>query len=170
MTGVDASHSEFQTVLIEALATALQTSPSCIMLDSGVSIGARRLRSARRLTAGVNGNAGVRKDVTEDWVNDALKNSGLEDHICSKVGTGTECQVQGTGGFTTTTTEMPWGMPWWAWFLICLGICCLFAFCCLPLLGAPMAGKNKSKANRDMEVVYEVYDVPDDNAPLSTAY
>eukprot|EP00971_Amphidinium_carterae_P244356 4851910-Amphidinium_carterae.1 len=42
---------------------------------------------------------------------------------------------------------MPWGMPWWAWFLICLGSCCLLAFCCLPLLAAPaMGGKKKSKA------------------------
>merc|ERR1712019_173914 len=28
-------------------------------------------------------------------------------------------------GFTiTTTTEMPWGLPWFFWFLLCCGLCC----------------------------------------------
>eukprot|EP00971_Amphidinium_carterae_P263224 5222428-Amphidinium_carterae.1 len=40
------------------------------------------------------------------------------------------------GTFSTTTTEMPWGMPWWAWFLICCLSALLCCLCCLPLAGA----------------------------------
>mmetsp|Transcript_43998 Transcript_43998/g.104118 ORF Transcript_43998/g.104118 Transcript_43998/m.104118 type:complete len:214 (+) Transcript_43998:123-764(+) len=67
---------------------------------------------------------------------------------------------------TTTTSEMPWGLPWWAWFLICCGILLLCALCCLPLLGGGAAmgsGKKKSKKTGDVETVttYEVVDEPD---------
>eukprot|EP00971_Amphidinium_carterae_P143495 2843059-Amphidinium_carterae.1 len=63
---------------------------------------------------------------------------------------------------------MPWGLPWWAWFLICCGICSLCAFLCLPLLGAPaMGGKKKSKTPASTEVVYEVVDVPDETVAMT---
>jgi len=146
----------------------LQTALDCVTAEATTDT--RRLLSARRLVTGTKGSAGVNKDMTEDEINEALKNPSLTTDICSQLSTGTECRVEGTGGFTTTT-EMPWGMPWWAWFLICLGSCCLLAFCCLPLLAAPaMGGKKKSKATPSTEVVYEVVDVPDDNVPLTTAY
>mmetsp|Transcript_48375 Transcript_48375/g.89064 ORF Transcript_48375/g.89064 Transcript_48375/m.89064 type:complete len:512 (-) Transcript_48375:325-1860(-) len=45
---------------------------------------------------------------------------------------------------TTTTTEMPWGMPWWTWFLVCVGAIGAFCCVCLPWLsvgGAPQLNK-----------------------------
>jgi len=69
---------------------------------------------------------------------------------------------------------MPWGLPWWAWFLICCGMITLCLVCCLPLLAAPaaMAGGKKrtqSKASTDVETVsvYEVIDEPDAVVPLT---
>jgi len=60
---------------------------------------------------------------------------------------------------TTTTSEMPWGLPWWAWFLICCGTLLLCLMCFVPVCCAPAAVRSSSKTTT--ETSYVVVDEPD---------
>mmetsp|Transcript_23221 Transcript_23221/g.42738 ORF Transcript_23221/g.42738 Transcript_23221/m.42738 type:complete len:598 (+) Transcript_23221:70-1863(+) len=141
------------------------TSQDCVVVDSESS--SRRLHGVhgRRLTTTLTGHGGIRKGETNDELHKDCANTELVELICSRLGLGpTECGANVTCDLFTTTTEMPWGMPWWAWFLTCCAICSICGFFCLPLLAGPalMGGKKKkSKGTPSTEVVYEVVDVPD---------
>jgi len=55
------------------------------------------------------------------------------------------------GTFSTTTTEMPWGMPWWAWFLIfsLSALLCCCCCCCLPLGACARRRKQDEEEEED---------------------
>eukprot|EP00971_Amphidinium_carterae_P313887 6238474-Amphidinium_carterae.1 len=59
---------------------------------------------------------------------------------------------------------MPWGLPWWAWLFICLGMLIL----CGLAAGIAAALMNRPKAKKSPEMVTEtqwvVEDVMDDEA------
>merc|ERR1712110_902020 len=71
-------------------------------------------------------------------------------------------------GTITTTTEMPWGFPWFGWMLLCCGLCCCLSLCCAGPLGAlPFLGgkKKPTKTPAPMAqptVVEEVVTVEDE--------
>merc|ERR1712048_1412532 len=76
-------------------------------------------------------------------------------------------------GFTvTTTTEMPWGLPWFFWFLLCCGLCCCLSLCCggplgvLPFLGGKKKPTKKPAPAPQPTVVEEVVTV-EDEVPLT---
>mmetsp|Transcript_33908 Transcript_33908/g.79298 ORF Transcript_33908/g.79298 Transcript_33908/m.79298 type:complete len:204 (-) Transcript_33908:239-850(-) len=81
---------------------------------------------------------------------------------------------------TSTTTDMPWGIPWWGWFFIC---CALLL--CLALIAAaasgpavtkarnkstPLMPENTSPAGFELETTYEVVEEPllEGGAPMAT--
>mmetsp|Transcript_285 Transcript_285/g.967 ORF Transcript_285/g.967 Transcript_285/m.967 type:complete len:260 (+) Transcript_285:73-852(+) len=79
----------------------------------------------------------------------------------------------------TTTTEMPWGWPWWAWFTLCMSIlfvCVLLAGLYAALSGGGSKKKSKRKGgdgekskrsrNRDGIQDYEVVDAPLEQSAL----
>jgi len=138
---------------------------------------------SRRLTDGVpvipdvdgiwsySGTVGVPSNMTDEQVADVFRSLTFQDFVCQGLHED-QCQVVavrvvGThihfdilvynGTFsTTTTTEMPWGLPWWAWFLICCLTCLLCALCCLPLAGAgAAAGSAKGNAKEPLRGTYQ---------------
>merc|ERR1712014_23556 len=84
-------------------------------------------------------------------------------------------QVFVSGITVTTTTEMPWGWPWWAWFLLCCGLCCCLSLCCgsplgvLPMLGGKKKPTKKPAPAPQPTVVEEVVTV-EDEVPLTGGY
>merc|ERR1712187_500797 len=73
-----------------------------------------------------------------------------------------------SGLTVTTTTEMPWGFPWWGWFLLCCGLCCCLSLCCggplgvLPFLGGKKKPTKKPAPAPQPTVVEEVVTVEDE--------
>jgi len=166
MVGVNQADPGFSTIVETSVAMVLNTTPACVDVEKVFD--QRRLLSARRLATGSSGKAGVGQ-TTDEAVKNALKSDQLKKSICSQVGT-TGCAVEGDGFLFTTTTEMPWGIPWWAWLLICCALMALCGLCLSPLLAAPMmGGKKKSKSPAyDQNIEYEVVDVPNDEVPMAT--
>mmetsp|Transcript_52031 Transcript_52031/g.96347 ORF Transcript_52031/g.96347 Transcript_52031/m.96347 type:complete len:440 (-) Transcript_52031:64-1383(-) len=54
----------------------------------------------------------------------------------------------------STTTDMPWGWPWWAWFILC-SICCLLCSvvgaACVALMPKPTLRRPRSQASKMLE-------------------
>jgi hypothetical protein len=81
-------------------------------------------------------------------------------------------QVFLSGLTVTTTTEMPWGFPWFGWFLLCCGLCCCLSLCCggplgvLPFLGGKKKPTKKPAPAPQPTVVEEVITV-EDEVPLT---
>jgi hypothetical protein len=77
-------------------------------------------------------------------------------------------QVLLSGLTVTTTTEMPWGFPWFGWFLVCCGLCCCLSLCCggplgvLPFLGGKKKPTKKPAPAPQPTVVEEVVTVEDE--------
>merc|ERR1712226_774906 len=84
-------------------------------------------------------------------------------------------QVFVSGVTVTTTTEMPWGFPWWGWLLLCCGLCCCLSLCCggplgvLPMLGGKKKPTKKPAPAPQPTVVEEVVTV-EDEVPLTGGY
>jgi len=168
MDGVNDLLPNFDEIVRCSVASVLGTSCDCVEVD-GATV--RRLGGGRRLVTGRRGRGGAPEGADDEQVKSDCQSTTLQQLICSQAAAGSvsNCTATADCGVFTTTTEMPWGLPWWAWFLICCGICSLLGFLCLPLLGAPMmGGKKKSKSTASTEVVYEVVDVPDENVPVAT--
>merc|ERR1711865_887107 len=72
---------------------------------------------------------------------------------------------------TTTTTEMPWGLPWWFWLLLYCLACCCCALCggggAIPFLGGKKKPTEKPAATSTPSVVEEVVTV-DEEVPLTS--
>mmetsp|Transcript_30376 Transcript_30376/g.69925 ORF Transcript_30376/g.69925 Transcript_30376/m.69925 type:complete len:114 (+) Transcript_30376:64-405(+) len=69
------------------------------------------------------------------------------------------------GTLLSTTTEMPWGLPWWGWFIMTFLLSIFVAIPCLALLvglggifGEYESGQRKAK---QVETVYQIVDEPD---------
>mmetsp|Transcript_10278 Transcript_10278/g.23177 ORF Transcript_10278/g.23177 Transcript_10278/m.23177 type:complete len:286 (+) Transcript_10278:85-942(+) len=190
---VDVVRDDYQTKLAEAIGSALLTSPTCVILAAPIRGQGRRLAD---LVSQI-GYSGVAPGTTQAQVTSALSSSSFQTDVCSSLGMGPRCAVQNvtvvtgtttitatttgttvTGGLSTTTTttsEMPWGLPWWGWLLICLGLLLCCALCALPAAGAPLAmgGKKKNKAPHpptDQEIVHETeYHVVEEPLLANTA-
>mmetsp|Transcript_55981 Transcript_55981/g.103550 ORF Transcript_55981/g.103550 Transcript_55981/m.103550 type:complete len:167 (-) Transcript_55981:174-674(-) len=78
----------------------------------------------------------------------------------------------------TTTTEMPWGLPWWGWLFIILGLLLLCGAIGGLLAGMAAGGRKKTPKSPAVETYtdYEVVDVPDEagrdmeRASMATGY
>eukprot|EP00971_Amphidinium_carterae_P233271 4630102-Amphidinium_carterae.1 len=147
-----------------ALANAVGSPVTCVTVDTAQSGDARRLTSQMHF----EGLIGVLQELTEEDLRNALESIPFHDLACGGIHLPLEgCSVEEVkvenehihflvGAISTTTTEMPWGWPWWAWFLTCCLSLLVCAICCLPCLGgAAASGGNKQKST------YEAVDVID---------
>mmetsp|Transcript_62365 Transcript_62365/g.115764 ORF Transcript_62365/g.115764 Transcript_62365/m.115764 type:complete len:109 (-) Transcript_62365:86-412(-) len=74
------------------------------------------------------------------------------------------CDASNATTSSTTTTDMPWGLPWWGWFLVCFFMSIFVVIPCLAMLvglsglfGEYESGQRKAKR---VETVYQVVDEP----------
>jgi len=148
-----------------ALANAVGSPVTCITVDAAQS----GETSSRRLTSRMHfeGLIGVLQELTEEDLENALGSIPFHDLACGGLHLPLEgCSVEEVkvanehihflvGALSTTTTEMPWGLPWWVWFLICCLSLLVCAICCLPCLGGVASGGKKQKSS------YEALDVVD---------
>jgi len=69
------------------------------------------------------------------------------------------------GGFVTTTTDMPWGWPWWAWFTLCISILGLPVV--LGLLALCLyRGQKEIKTKKRVDAEQEILATPIDDDPV----
>jgi len=159
--------------LQQDLANSFGVPTSCVHGDTGsvANASSRRLSSWKHF----QGTLGVLASFTDEDLRNALQDTGFHDLVCAGLDQIiTACKIEdvrvsdGNIHFLireelTTTTEMPWGIPWWAWFLICCFSALLCGICCflpaVPLLAG--GGKGKSKSSKSSYDGYEAVGVDD---------
>jgi len=124
------------------------------------------------------GVVGVPEDMTDEEVAEVFRSLQFQDFVCQGLHED-RCRVVAVrvvqthihfdilvfnGMFSTTTTEMPWGMPWWAWFLICCFSALLMALCCLPCAGGAAGAAHSAGAKEPLRGTYHSLDHPDEGA------
>mmetsp|Transcript_57421 Transcript_57421/g.134665 ORF Transcript_57421/g.134665 Transcript_57421/m.134665 type:complete len:370 (+) Transcript_57421:134-1243(+) len=69
------------------------------------------------------------------------------------------------GGFVTTTTDMPWGWPWWAWFILCSSILAVPVVLGLLAL-CVQRGQKEVKTKKRVDAEQEILATPIDDDPV----
>jgi len=97
----------------------------------------------------------------------------FQNSVCGAIGTNWFKIVCSVTDNTTTTTEMPFGLPWWFWLLLYCLCCCCLALCggggAIPFLGGKKKPTKKPAPVSTPSVVEEVITVEDEAAPMVTA-
>eukprot|EP00403_Amphidinium_massartii_P030393 CAMPEP_0178408102 /NCGR_PEP_ID=MMETSP0689_2-20121128/19767_1 /TAXON_ID=160604 /ORGANISM="Amphidinium massartii, Strain CS-259" /LENGTH=215 /DNA_ID=CAMNT_0020029189 /DNA_START=243 /DNA_END=890 /DNA_ORIENTATION=+ len=142
MTHVDSTENNFFSTMQGIIAQNLGTAQNCVVVST-VS------RSASN-DVSVESTAGVRREMSPSTVEQILMDPAVQGSVCRAFATSNACAIVGvtadgaSSTTTTSTTEMPWGLPWWAWFLIICGG--LFLCCAIPAAAVPMSGGSKGNA------------------------
>jgi len=93
--------------------------------------------------------------------------------VCGEIGTNWYKITCTMTDNTTTTTEMPFGLPWWFWLLLYCLLCCCCALCggggAIPFLGGKKKPTKKPAPVATPSVVEEVVTVEDEAAPMVTS-
>mmetsp|Transcript_61497 Transcript_61497/g.114174 ORF Transcript_61497/g.114174 Transcript_61497/m.114174 type:complete len:241 (-) Transcript_61497:153-875(-) len=180
MVDVNTDAPDYASSMPILISDALNTTVNCVTIATS---SASRASPMRRLstTAFTSGVVGVAESMTQPQLQEALLSERFRTNVCAAFKTSENCTIAKVysaelpTGTTTTTTEMPWGLAWWAWLLLCiacLGLCsCLVG--ALGAAGGGVGGKSTTRASHadeyDVEesglpaqhVNYMVVDVPD---------
>jgi len=190
MVDVNTDAPDYDSSMPILVSDALDTLVNCVTIAKSAS----RASPMRRLstTAFTFGIVGVAESMTQTQLQEALLSERFRTNVCAAFKTSENCTITNVysaklpTSTTTTTTEMPWGLPWWAWLLLCLA-CLALCSCLVGALGAAgggVGGKSTTRASHadeyDVEesglpaqhVNYMVVDVPDSMglAPPAGAY
>mmetsp|Transcript_68840 Transcript_68840/g.128480 ORF Transcript_68840/g.128480 Transcript_68840/m.128480 type:complete len:390 (+) Transcript_68840:47-1216(+) len=169
LSGIDASSNGFTHTMAADIAAMLNTTSNCVFVESAAPSNGR----LRRLAATeVKGEAFVPDGMTREEIKAALSKKEFRDLVCGVLAAqGSTCSVDSVEAIlrsTSTTTEMPWGWPWWAWFALCCGSACFCVVLCMPLAAVcGSSSRKKSTSSRMSENIdYEVVEVPEDEVHL----
>mmetsp|Transcript_54521 Transcript_54521/g.130024 ORF Transcript_54521/g.130024 Transcript_54521/m.130024 type:complete len:295 (+) Transcript_54521:64-948(+) len=186
---VDPGDASFQSTMKSIIANAVHTAEECVTLDD---------TNGRRLgdSAVVSGICGVAPEVSKETVDTQLSGDSFIFEICKRIFSGPTCRLVKTfvkkvvdwvkdadrpsisvnrTTTTSTTTESPDGLPWWAWFLIFCGsiLCCFLCIGSIGGAGAVASHKQQARAqpvSRQQSVPpveYEVVEIPDEDPALA---